>query len=181
MGRLNREGDSQNSKLTIYQTDDDPPPYSPLEFNVTKKMISNITNSVQIYDILEKYYSEISARNKKNVKDTEKLEECMKNMDFDEVWKFVKNMVFREDSRDTVFVPNKDDLEEVKEYLLNGKARDIFKKFGNYAASLPVSPYKIGIELFDEELKDKNILLPKKQYLHDVYDERIGLDKWLLS
>lgn len=181
MGRLNREGDSQNSKLTIYQTDDNPIPYSPLEFNVTKKMISNITNSVQIYDILEKYYSEISARNKKNVKDTEKLEECMKSMDFDEVWKFVKNMVFREDSRDTVFVPNEDDLEEVKEYLLNGKARDIFKKFGNYAASLPVSPYKIGIELFDEELKDKNILLPKKQYLHDVYDERIGLDKWLLS
>jgi CRISPR-associated helicase Cas3/CRISPR-associated endonuclease Cas3-HD len=181
MGRLNREGKNPNAQLVVYPTDGNPIPYSPLEFQVTQQKIANVTNSTQIYGILEQYYEEISARNQRNIQDTELLERRIADMDFDGVWKFIRNMVFQQDDRDTVFIPDEDDWEDVKNGLLYGITRDNFKKFGKLTASLPVSLDKVGLEYFDEELMEKNILLPKKEYLRTIYDENTGLDSWLME
>ncbi len=181
MGRLNREGDNPDAQLVIYPTDGNPIPYSPLEFQATQEKIQNITNSVQIYEILNEYYSEISSRNRRNIDDTEELERLIARMDFDGVWEFVRNRVFQEDSRDTVFIPDPENWEEVKKGLLYGMSRDNFKKFGYITASLPVSLDKVGRKLFDEELMEKNILLPKKECLKIIYDKDMGLDKWVIT
>lgn len=183
MGRLNREGENKDALLTIYKTDNKPIPYSPLEFEVTQEKIQNKTDSVQIYDILNEYYAEVSVRNKRNTNDAEELKRHMERMDFEEVWKFVKDNVLRENYYDTVFIPNSEDWDSVKKELLCemdlNKSKHKLKKFGNLTASLPKSPYNIGLELFDEELIKKNILLPKKEQLQTIYDKNIGLDKWL--
>jgi len=181
MGRLNREGKNPDAKLVIYPTDGSPIPYSPLEFQVTQKYLQKITNSLQIYDILEQYYSEISARNMRNVNETERLERLISNMDFEEVWKYVRNTVFEEDGRDTVFIPDPEEWDDVKNGLLYGMSRENFKKFGDITASLPIPFDKIGSEFFDEDLMEKNILLPQKQYLEIIYDKNQGLDKWLIK
>lgn len=179
MGRLNREGKNPEAKLVIYPTDGSPIPYSPLEFQVTQEKILDIANSVQIYDILDKYYSEISERNTSNSEAAEELERLIARMDFDGVWEFVRNKVFQEDSRDTVFIPDIEDWDEVKNGLLCGVTSKNLKEFGNLTASLPISLDKVGIEFFDKELMGKNILLPKKEYLETIYDKNVGLDKWL--
>lgn len=181
MGRLNREGKDPDAKLVIYPTDGNPVPYSPLEFQMTQEKIAHINNSLQIYDVLEQYYSEISERNKRNFEATEELERKIARMDFDGVWEFVRNMVFQEDSRDTVFIPDIEDWDEVKNGLLYGVSRESFKKFGNLTASLPISLDRIGINLFDEELMERNILLPKKEHLGTIYDNNMGLDRWLVE
>ena len=185
MGRLNREGENDNAHLTIYRTDGDPTPYSDLEFKITQEKIKNKNNSIEIYNILHEYYSEISAKNKRNIQETEELERHMKRLDFDEVWNFVKPKISEENNRDTVFIPKDEEWDDVRKELLEGlcsdKSEKIFKTFGNITASLPKSPYKIGLEFFDEELMDKNILLPKKEHLHYIYDKKTGLDKWLLD
>lgn len=181
MGRLNREGKNPNSHLVVYPTDKNPIPYSPLEFEVTQQKIADITNSTQIYDVLEQYYEEISARNQRNIKDTELLERRIADMDFDGVWEFIRNMVFQQDDRDTVFIPDEADWNDVKNGLLYGVTRDNFKRFGKLTASLPVPLDKVGLEYFDEELMEKNILLPKKEHLRTIYDEKMGLDSWLME
>ncbi len=181
MGRLNREGKNPEAKLVIYPTDGNPIPYSPLEFQVTQEKILGITNSVQIYDILDQYYSEISKRNTSNSEATEELERLIARMDFDGVWEFVRNKVFQEDSRDTVFIPDIEDWDEVKNGLLCGVTRESFKEFGDLTASLPISLDKVGAEFFDEKLMEKNILLPKKEHLETIYDKDMGLDKWIIK
>ena len=148
---------------------------------MTQEKIASITDSVQIYDILEQYYEEISARNQRNIDDTELLERRIADMDFDGVWEFIRNSVFQHDDRDTVFIPDEKDWDKVRKELLYGIAKDTFKKFGTLTASLPVSLDKIGLEYFDEELMEKNILLPKKEYLRIIYDENVGLDSWLME
>jgi CRISPR-associated endonuclease/helicase Cas3 len=180
MGRLNREGTDSNAKLVIYQTDNDPIPYSPLEFAESWSRIHNIHSSKDLYDILEQYYSEISARNSRNIDNTVELENYIRRMDFGNVWDFVNKHVFAEDDKDTVFVPELENWDEVKNVLMTNLTKDAYKKFGEFTASLPVSVDKIGRELFDQDLLEKNILLPKKENLETVYDENMGLDKWLV-
>ena len=178
MGRLNREGSDTNAKLVIYSTDCKSVPYSPLEFKVTQEKLQKITNSVQIYEILDEYYEEISARNESNKNNTKELEDLIAMMDFDRVWKFVRDMALKEDSRDTVFIPDSGDWDDVKDELLHDMSRNSSKKFVGLTATLPVSSYNVGREMFDDELMEKNILLPKKKYLEDIYDKKMGLDKW---
>jgi len=181
MGRLNREGKNPDAKLVIYPTDGNPIPYSPLEFQVTQEKIAHIDNSVQIYGILDQYYSEISARNKRNADATGQLERRIARMDFDGVWEFVKNMAFQEDSQDTVFIPDAEEWDDVRNGLLYGMSRENFKKFGELTASLPIPLHKVGQEYFDEELMGKNILLPRKENLETIYDKNTGLDQWLIE
>ena len=189
MGRLNREGENQNAKLVVYPTDGKPDPYSSLEFQVSQEKIKKITrernNSVGLYDIMEEYYSEIYERNKSNQNDTQELEQHIERMDFDGVWEFVRKLAFREDDRDTIFIPSSENWMSVKEGLLNGIPKKNFKAFGKLTASLPIPFYKLeekeGKKMFDEDLMEKNILLPKKQYLEKIYHEKMGLDKWLME
>jgi len=183
MGRLNREGINPDARLVVYPTDGIPIPYSPLEFEVTQRMIRNVTNSVEVYGILDQYYAEISTKNRNNTEAAEKLSRLIAAMDFDEVWEEVKKMAFQEDSRDTVFIPDVNQYDEVRNELLIGltatSTKDIFKKFGNLTASLPIPLDQVGEEFFDEQLMEQNILLPKKEHMSMVYDEKMGLDKWL--
>ncbi|MEX1148783.1 MAG: CRISPR-associated helicase Cas3', partial [Nitrosopumilus sp.] len=181
MGRLNREGLDPNAKIIIYPTDGSELPYSKLEFDESWKRLENIHNSKELYAILEQYYGEISARNKRNIAKTVKLETCVKNLDFEGVWTFVKKELFAEDDRDSVFVPKLENWYEYKYALMNNKLKDNFKKYGLYTATLPRSVDKIGRKYFDEELLEKNILLPKKEHLETIYDENVGLDKWIIS
>lgn len=181
MGRLNREGLDPDAKLVIYPTDGNELPYSQLEFTESQKRLKNIHNSKELYTILEEYYSDISARNKRNTKKTDDLERYIKNLDFDGVWKFVKNELFAEDDRDSVFIPELENWDEYKNALVNNQLKDNFKKYGLHTATLPRSVYKIGTEYFDEALLEKNILLPKKEHLKTIYDENMGLDKWIIS
>lgn len=181
MGRLNREGLDPYAKLVVYPTDGSELPYSKLEFDESWKILQNIHNSKEIYAILGQYYGKISAKNKRNIAKTVKLETYIQNLDFEGVWKFVKNELFAEDDRDSVFIPELENWDEVKYALVNNKLKDNFKKYGLLIAVLPRSVDKIGREYFDEELLEKNILLPKKEHLQTIYDENMGLDKWIIS
>lgn len=181
MGRLNREGLDPNAKLVVYPTDGSEIPYSKLEFDESWNRLQNIHNSKDLYDILEQYYDEISAKNKRNITKTAELETYVQNLDFEKVWTFVKNELFTEDDRDSVFIPELENWDEVRDALINNTLKDNFKKYGEFTATLPRSVYKIGIEYFDEKLLEKNILLPKKEHLKTIYDENVGLDKWIIS
>ncbi len=181
MGRLNREGTNPDARLVIYPTDGEPIPYSPLEYQVTQEMIQNVTSSIDIYAILEQYYAEISTRNATNAKDAQELQRLIARMDFEKVWEFVQKMAFQEDSRETVFIPDDEQYDEVRNELLTGLTKDNFKKFGNLTASLPISLDEVGVELFDEQLREQDILLPKREHLDTIYDQHMGLDRWLLE
>lgn len=181
MGRLNREGLDPDAKLVVYPTDGNELPYSKLEFDESWKRLQNIRNSKELYSILEQYYGEISARNKRNIAKTVELETYVQNLDFEKVWTFVKNELFADDDRDSVFIPELENWDELKDALVNNQLKDNFKKYGLLTATLPRSVDKIGREYFDEELIEKNILLPKKEHLRTVYDENMGLDKWIIS
>jgi len=37
------------------------------------------------------------------------------------------------------------------------------------------------LDYFDDDVLEKNILLPKKEYLNEVYDNILGTDKWLIK
>jgi CRISPR-associated endonuclease/helicase Cas3 len=181
MGRLNREGLDPDAKLVVYPTDGSELPYSKLEFDESWKRLENIHNSKELYAILEQYYGEISARNKRNIAKTVELETYIQNLDFEKVWTFVKNELFADDDRDSVFIPELENWDELKDALVNNQLKDNFKKYGLLTATLPRSVDKIGREYFDEELLEKNILLPKKEHLKTIYDENMGLDKWTIS
>ena len=180
MGRLNREGLDPDAKLIVFQIDGSEVPYSKLEFDKSWNIIQKIHSSKELYDILEQYYSEISADNQLNRNNTQELENHIQHLDFEEVWKCVKKNALKEDDRDSVFIPESKDWEKLKDSLTNNRLKDNFKKYGLLTATLPRSVYKIGIEYFDEELIKKNILLPKKEHLKTIYDEDMGLDKWIV-
>ena len=181
MGRLNREGLDPDAKLVVYPTDGSELPYSKLEFDESWKRLENIHNSKELYGVLEQYYDEISARNKRNIAKTVELETYIQNLDFEKVWTFIKNELFADDDRDSVFIPELENWDELKYALVNNHLKDNFKKYGLLTATLPRSVDKIGREYFDEELLEKNILLPKKEHLKTIYDENMGLDKWIIS
>jgi CRISPR-associated endonuclease/helicase Cas3 len=181
MGRLNREGLDPDAKLVVYPTDGSELPYSKLEFDESWKRLQNIRNSKELYSILEQYYDEISARNKRNIAKTVELETYIQNLDFEKVWTFIKNELFADDDRDSIFIPELENWDELKYALVNNQLKDNFKKYGLLTATLPRSVDKIGREYFDEELLEKNILLPKKEHLKTIYDKNMGLDKWIIS
>ena len=107
-------------------------------------------------------------------------------MDFEKVWEFVQDKAFIDNHNDPVLIPDYEDWEKTKSAILNARSNSdekkqnkTLKKFGELTASLPVTIDAIGVEKFDEELMEENILMPKKEYLKEIYDENIGLDKWI--
>jgi CRISPR-associated helicase Cas3 len=180
MGRLNREGKEPNANLVVYEYDGNNRPYSELEFNESLKRIKTINNSLKLYEVLSDYYKTITSRNKKNANLVKELEDHIKNMDFDKVWDFVNRHVFLDDEKDTVFVPDFEQWDEVKYALMKRLPKESYKKYGLLTASLP-SGAQLRDDYFDSELLEKNILLPKKERLNEIYDEKLGLDKWLVT
>ena len=181
MGRLNREGLDPDAKLIVFKINDSNIPYSKLEFEKSWEIIQKIHNSKELYNILESYYSEISAKNQINRNNTEELEYYIQCLDFGKVWKCVKKYLSEEYERDSVFIPKYEDWDELRDSLVNNKLKSNYKKYGLLIATLPCSVYKIGIEYFDKELMEKNILLPNKEHLETIYDKNMGLDKWIIK
>ena len=172
MGRLNREGGDADACLVVYPTDKNHVPYDKLEYDVTLKMMDGVRDSVQLYRALESYYEEISCRDKTCKKRVEDMRRKMAQMDFGGVWEMVRDVRHEE----TVIIPDMEEYDKVREAACS-EPRDFLKKYGDRTASLPCNPSNIK-DKFDEQLWDKHMLLPKKQHLKEIYDSKIGLDKW---
>ena len=178
MGRLDRESQNKNAKLYIFDSNvANSTPYDNLEFEESKKIISKVSNSKELYDELPVYYKTISVENLQQKNQEDILEGHMDRLDFNEIWSFV-NKLIGESYYDSVYIPNNDDdvWDEVKMDLLSHEKMAI-KKHAGLLAQLPVNKHKIKY-MFDEELFEKNILYPKKEHLGEIYDEKLGLDIW---
>ena len=109
----------------------------------------------------------------------------MRNLNFDDVWDFIKRHALPAELGDSVLVPNLQEWDVVKRQFLSldsGKDKGkLYKRYAEFMAQLPGSLEKIdGLEaLLDEELLDKGVFMPKKEQLNMVYDSKVGLDKWV--
>ena len=103
------------------------------------------------------------------------LNNCMLKLDFDATWDFINRHVFLEDERDSIFIPDLEEWEGVKQGLTNkNMTLREYRKFSYLTASLPKSIDKLGIrDYFDSELLEQSILLPKKEYLNIIYESQI--------
>lgn len=183
MGRLNREGENNDSVMTVFKdTKDDWRPYSKLEWQESLKVIRKVRSSTDLYDELSAYYQKIWKENKTNEESSKKLARLITHLDYEEVWKFIKEKVLPDDEQETVFIPaNQIQWNQIKNTFLSKSdlERKRFRKFATLTANLPKSPENLGLEkFFDAELYEKNILLPKWEHLGYVYDKVVGLDKW---
>ena len=183
MGRLNREGEVTSPILHVFRTDRDHRPYSELEYNESLKILRVVHNSQELYDRLEEYYRVVSFRNAYNKNLADRLIFLERTMDFDGVWELISKHVFEEQEVSVLIPESEEELEQLKLQLLSAKRidRKTFKKYAGLAASLPrgITIEKLS-EYFDQDLMEKrNILLPKKGKLKELYDSKVGLDKWL--
>lgn len=128
--------------------------YSQLEYDDSLRILKTVNNSVQLYNSLPKYYESISEKNNLYKKHAAELNDYMSKLDFDATWDFINRHVFLEDERDSVFIPDQDEWEEVKQGLItNSMTRREYRKFAYLTASLPRSIDKIGIRnYFDTDL-----------------------------
>lgn len=182
MGRLNREGDDDCARLVVYETDGDYKPYSELEFDESRRLIRNIDNSMKLYDTLPSYYKNINTKNQYNLRLVNEMEGYVEKMDFENVWSFVNRHVLIDDEKDTVFIPDPEEWDEVKTALMTNLPKETYKKYGVLTASFPGGVKIPNNDYFDKELLEKNILLPKKEQLKEFYSYGdLGLDKWLLK
>lgn len=183
MGRLNREGSLQNSRLTIFQEDNNWVPYSELEYNESLEVLKHISTSVDLYDALPEYYHQVSERNQRNRDLADALVYSVKKMDFAQVWEFIYSNVLADDYQETVFIPdNEKQWHDLKNSIMSAGRidKEISRKYSYYTAALSSSPTKLGIiDNFDEQLLELNILLPKLEHLQEMYHPKIGLDVWL--
>ena len=185
MGRLNRESEGSNPILTVFQVDNDPMPYSELEVEESKRLIPQLHSSIDLYRALAGYYQKVSSENLRNKNLAKELDDKMKNLNFGDVWEFIKRHALPIELSDSVLVPNPQEWAEVKAHFLcsdrNKKKSKLYKSYAEFMAQLPSFLEKIdGLEaLLDEELLEMDVLLPKKDCINMVYDPKVGLDKWV--
>ncbi len=183
MGRLNREGEHNDPVLTVFLDDGDYKPYSRLEVDESKKWIPKLNSSIDLYNALPEYYKTVSAENQSNKNLAKELDDKMRNLNFDDVWDFIKKHALPDQLGDSLLVPSPQKWEEVKRFLSSdsNKGHGKLARYAKFMAQLPGFLEEIdGLEaLLDEELLDKGIFLPKKEHLVEVYDSKVGLDKWV--
>jgi len=157
-------------------------PYSQLELDESEERLKVVKDSIDLYSLLDKYYESISEKNELYKNQSKELDDRITKLDFDGIWEFMSKYVL-EDERDPVFIPDLKDWDEVKELLMKKRlTKSDYRTFSNITASLPRKVYDLGIEdYFDGDVSEKNILLPKKEYLNEVYDSVLGTDKWLIA
>ncbi|MFH1095747.1 MAG: CRISPR-associated helicase Cas3' [Candidatus Micrarchaeota archaeon] len=181
MGRLNREAlaGAWESEITIFRLDMDFEPYPELEWIESEKVLCTLTepSSVELYSRLEAYYDKVHGENEKNKDMVGHLEDYLDKVEFDEVWKYVRDKALPKDERESVYVPSLKEWNACQDDLSRGGKR--YKKWLECTATLPCSVYKIPAyqNLFVSELMENGILLPKKDKLDAVYDNILGLDK----
>ena len=184
MGRLNREAETPDpATMIVFRLDSDWLPYSQLEFEESLHIIKMIRTSQELYAQLPGYYDKISEKNQKNKRLAQELEHKTSRLEFDEIWNFVYRNVLSEDSRGSVLIPSPDEWEEVKEHYSRKGDRPRRGRLNPYAdimAELPKTPAELKItNLFDQELMENGILLPKKDCINKLYNEKTGLDELL--
>lgn len=184
MGRLNREAESSDpATMIVFRLDSDWRPYSELEVNESLCILREVQTSHELYERLPEYYGRIDEKNQKNRRLAQELEQKTRSLEFDEVWDFVLKNVLSEDSRGSVLIPSPDEWEEVKEYYSRKGVKPRRERHNPYAelmAELPKTPAELKItHLFDQELIENEILLPKKDCISKLYDETTGLDALL--
>lgn len=190
MGRLNRNAEATTAELVVYQSKipHDYQPYSEIEWDESFKKIQQIHNSAELYNQLDDYYTTINQRNQTNQDLTQELQDQMELLNFEEVWEFVRdNTDGRE--QDSVFIPRTDqEWKDAKRDLLNPDSRsDSIKRLAMLTATLPrqfdtlVRDTNSGFRenWFDNDLLQEDILMPNWNNIADVYDEMIGLDRWI--
>lgn len=183
MGRLNREGEIKNATIVVFKSEkDDHTPYSELEWLESLKIIKDVKTSEELYEKLATYYKIISDRNNYNKSLEVELDGYIRRLDFAEIWNFAKKHLLPDEHQESVFIPEDEvQLNEIKSLFMNqnrNRKREV-RKFSQITAQLPGSPDKLGIShLFDEELYEMGVLLPKWQNLNEIYDKNVGLDKW---
>jgi CRISPR-associated endonuclease/helicase Cas3 len=186
MGRLNREGEARSEPvLSVFLVDGKHVPYSELEVEESKRLIPQMYSSVDLYNALPDYYKKVSSENLLNKNLTKELDFYMKNLDFDEVWAFVRKYALPMQLGDSLLIPDFKDWESVKKDFLNPESNKdrskAYKRYAELIAQLPRAVEKTeGLEgLLDEELLEVGVFLPKKEALNEVYDSKVGLDKWV--
>lgn len=186
MGRLNRECEHSDPLLTVFRLlDNNHLPYSELEVEESKTLIPQLHSSIDLYKALPNYYKKVSSENLRNKNLAKELDCNMRNLNFDEVWNFIRKYALPLELGDSLFVPNPQDWDKVKQQFLNPNSNrgrgKVYTQYAELMAQLPRPIEKIdGLEaLLDEELLDKGVLLPKKEALDEVYDQKVGLDKWV--
>ena len=65
-------------------------PYSELEVEESKKLIPQLHSSIDLYNALPGYYKKVSSENLRNKNLAKELDDKMKNLNFDDVWEFIK-------------------------------------------------------------------------------------------
>lgn len=187
MGRLSREGEVSNPVLHVFSCDDDHLPYNELEYRESIKILKKVRNSKDLYDALPRYYKKISELNASNIGLVSMLHRKLSDVDFKGVNDLVYREVFADGQDESVIVPEGEGelariTMELEGMLDDGRrmGKDTFRKYAELTASLPRDPQKLGIvDILNEKLMTKGIILPKVGHLAEVYDEEIGLDKWL--
>lgn len=187
MGRLNREGGMSKAILHLFTYDDEYLPYNELEYRESLKILKKVKSSKDLYDKLPTYYKKISELNASNIGLVSKLRRLISILDFKGVNDFVFKEVFADEHDETVIIPEGEEelkriTEELEAMVDQGRrmGRDTFRKYADLTASLPRDPRKLGmVEILNEKLMTRGIILPKIGHLAEVYDEEMGLDKWL--
>ena len=184
MGRLNREAETSDpATMIVFRLDSDWLPYSQLEFEESLHIIKMIRTSQELYAKLPEYYNRIDEKNQKNKRLAQELEHKTSRLEFDEIWNFIFKKVLSEDSRGSVLIPSPEEWEEVKEYYSrrgNKPRRGKHNPYADLMAELPKTPAELRItDLFDQELMENGILLPKKDCISKLYNEKTGLDELL--
>lgn len=187
MGRLSREGEVSNPVLHVFNYDDDHLPYNELEYRESIKILKKVKNSRDLYKRLPEYYKKISELNAGDRGLERKLNQLLSLLDFKGINDLVFKEVFADEVDETAIVPeSEEDLKRITselEGMINeGKrmGRDAFRKYADLTANLPKDPKMLGITgIVNEKLMSKGIMLPKVGHLAELYDENLGLDKWL--
>jgi hypothetical protein len=184
MGRLNREGERSNPLLTVFIVDDKYQPYSELEVGEAKKLLPNITSSIGLYGALPGYYQTVSDENLRNKNLVKLLYDKMRQLDFEGVWEFIEEYALPDELGDSIIVPSINEYDEVRGQLLsadNSSGQGRLKRYAELMAQLPGSINKNERlkSLLNDELLEKRVYLPKKEFLDEVYDPKMGLDKWV--
>lgn len=200
MGRLNRNSEFEEwyvkmattAELVVYrnqtQTGIEWLPYSEIEWSESFNRIKQIHNSTELYNQLDDYYATINQRNQTNQNLAAELENEMVLLNFEGVWEFVRDHTDGYE-KDSIFIPRTyQEWEDAKRDLLNPDSRsDSIKKLAMLTATLPrqfdtlVNDTNSDFtqDWFDNDLLQENIFMPKWDNMVDVYDEMIGLDRWI--
>lgn len=201
MGRVNRHGDAESAEITIF--DRNPSlPYRDIEICETQKILDSLTAngtvaSTTVYAKLHEYYERITSNDCKLLDDSEKLEDWMSEHNYDKVWEMVCKAAFTNYNVNVLLpYPNRtpnveleeqfdslqEDLNSVIDKCALKQKRDVMRRAARLSASLP--EYLLervkSRNLLDPELLKHDICFPRdSQSLGEIYDQDIGLDKWI--